>query len=704
MVAVVVAGLGLAVALVLLGTQVRAFVTDGIGGGDERIDLEPLATRSVVHARDGSVLSVLHAEENRVPVPLDRVPPHVVQAVLDAEDERFWEHGALDLRSITRALVTNVEEGGVLEGGSTITQQLVKTSLLDPEKSLSRKVEEAILAVRLESQMPKREILERYLNTVYFGNGAYGVQAAAERYFSTNVEQLTLAQAVMLAGLIRNPGRADPFVVPQAARERRAVVVDRMRLLGHVSPAEAEQVKAEALPAKPPDLPAQSSDYFSEKVKQELLADTRLGATAQDRFQAVFKGGLAIHTTLDPNYQRLAQEKVASILPDTDGRFNAAVVSVEPSTGAVRSLVGGADFDTVKFNLVTDGPGRQTGSSFKVFTLVAALENGFLPTDTISGSVPCPIPNPGGSPDPWPPENFEGQGGGMLSLTEATVNSVNCAYARLVKLVGPEKVVEAAKRMGITNELAPHLSITLGGQGVTPLQMASAFATLAADGERHEPYFVESVQDRSGRVVLEADRTPQRAISEQHARLVNQILTQVVARGTGRAASVPRWTPAGKTGTTDVHGDAWFVGYTPTLSTAVWMGNPEAVVPMLNVGGIRVAGGTYPARIWGAYMREVLKGQAPVAFPAPDGALPRAPKTLLLPGERPPVVPRRETVARPVTPAPARPVTPQPVVPVTPTPTIIIVQPPVVVDDGRQERTPRTARPPRPRDLATIPQ
>ncbi len=587
------------------------------------ISLEPLATRSVIYARDGSVLTVLHAEEDRQPIPLHQVPPHVVQAVLDAEDERFFEHGPLDLRAMLRAAVNNIDAGSITEGGSTISQQLVKTELLTAKKDVNRKIKEAVLAVQLEKQYSKHEILERYLNTVYFGNGAYGVQAAAETYYGVDVGQLTKGQAVLLAGLIRYPGGSDPFVNPEEARNRRALVTDRMQFLGHLTAEEAEQIKGEPLPTPRPPEPPKSSDYFAEKVKQELLAAEWLGATPQERYDAVFKGGLSIHTTLDANAQRAAENAVASLLPDDPRRFTAALVSVEPWTGAVRALVGGANFDQVKFNLVTDGDGRQTGSSFKTFTLIAALESGYLPVDLIDGGAPCPIANPQAVDPIWSPSNVEGQGAGVMTLSAATASSVNCAFARLIKLVGPEKVVDVARRMGITNPLGAHLSLTLGSETVTPLQMASAYGTLAADGVRRQPHFVERVQSRDGTEIFRHEDKPERVISEQHARVVNQVLTQVVQSGTGTAAALPGRQVAGKTGSTDDNADAWFVGFTPQLSTAAWMGAPEGRVSMYNVGVFpRVYGGTYPAMMWRAFMSVVHEGQPFQTFPAP-GPLPR---------------------------------------------------------------------------------
>ncbi|MGH9222810.1 MAG: transglycosylase domain-containing protein [Acidimicrobiales bacterium] len=711
LISVLVAGLGLAVAVLVLVPQVRDFFTAGVAGPDKQVDLAPLATRSVVYAKDGSVLTTFHAEENRVLFTLDKVPEHVVKAVLAAEDERFWDHGPIDFRSLARALVENIQSGDILQGGSTITQQLVKTALLTPDQDLNRKVQEAALAVRLERQMTKPEILERYLNTVYFGNGQYGLEAAGRLYFGHGVSELTMGEGILLASLIRNPVGGDPWVFPDEAFARRDLVIDRMLSLGNVSAEDAEQLKGEPLPTPPAERPAQGSDYFVEHVKQLLLADERLGATAQDRIRAVFKGGLHIHTTLDPGLQRTAEEKVAAIVPDTGGEFGAALVSIDPTTGAVRALVGGSGFDSVKFNLATDPPGRQTGSSFKTFTLAAALEAGYLPNDIISGVYPCRIDDPESEAKIWEPKNVEGGAGGVMTLTDATVSSVNCAYARLIKLVGPAKVVDVAKRMGVMEDLSPPLlSLTLGSKDVTPLSMASAYATLAADGERRAPVFVDRVEDSAGKVVFKNEPKPERAISVQNARTINSVLSQVVTRGTGGAAAIPGWANAqgGKTGSTDNNWNAWYVGYTKDLSTAVWMGSPRGgQKPMTNVGGVTVYGGTYPAMIWGAYMRTVEAGKTPARFPAPENLTARQPRTLLLANEAPADVRQNDSSqsnnsdqngggnqggqAGPTTSVNRA------------VPTTVFDPFGTVPDDDDTPRTTRTSRPPRPRDITTIP-
>jgi len=621
---VVVAGLGLAGATLLLAPQVRDFFTAGSAGASVKVNLRPLSERSVVYARDGSVLAVLADAEYREPVPLSRVPAHLVAAVIDTEDERFFDHGALDFRALTRAFFTNVSEGGVLEGGSTITQQLVKNAVLTPKKDVNRKIKEAALSFRLENQMTKRQILERYLNTVYFGNQAYGVQAAARRYFNLDVKQLSTGQSALLAGIIRNPVGYDPFAFPEAARARRRQVVERMLRLGDITEAEAASIDAEPLPAKS-TVPKAPDDYFAEYVKNSLLRDTRLGDTPQERYRAVFQGGLAIHTTLDPKLQALAKIDVAAKLPDTGGRYNAALVAVEPDTGAVRALVGGPQFQQSQFNLVTDGIGRQPGSSFKVFTLVAAFEQGYGPRDTINGSSPCPVSIPGQKP--YSPGNYEGSRGGTATLTTQTARSTNCAYIRLSQIVGLDKVAETAHRMGIPEgvPIDPIPSMPLGSKEVHPLDMASAYATLAADGIHHAPYFVERVQDADGKTLFAAKHDGERVISQQVTRMATQVLQEVVKRGTGTKARLVDRQVAGKTGTAENNSDAWFVGYTPQLATAVWMGNPRTNADRMVIRGTEVTGGSYPATIWGAFMKDALADQPSIDFPAPDPKeIPRA--------------------------------------------------------------------------------
>ena len=608
-----------AVSVAALGGAVRTLAGAAETAEPEKLELEPLSQRSVMLAADGSRLAVLYREENREVVPLAKVPQVVVDTVLAIEDESFYEHAGVNVRATLRALLANVDAGDVQQGGSTITQQLVKNALLNPEQDVERKVREAFLALRLEEQMTKEEILERYLNTVYFGNSAYGLQAAAELYFGMDVQQLGQAEAAFLAGLIRNPVGYDPFAEPEAAAERLQLVVDRLVAVGQIGEDEADQFRATPIPreARNVELLPERKDYFVEEVVRLLLADPRMGERESERYDAMFRGGLTIRTTLDRRLQGIAEEAVASTLPDTGGQFTAALVSVQPGTGAVRALVGGPGFEHVEYNIATQGVGQQPGSAFKPFVLATALEQGLSPRSTIDGRGPCRFPNPaaGGVYDA---ENFEGSAGGVLTLAQATHRSVNCAYVRLGLVTGLQEVAATAARMGITTPLDPVLSLPLGTKEVRPIDMAAAYATFAADGMHFPPYLVEEVLDEHGDALFGGTTPGARAISEASAHQATDVLQGVVNGGTATAARFPDGRPAaGKTGTTSDYSDAWFAGYVPQLATAVWMGSPEGNVPMGDVGGVRVTGGSYPARIWQAFMGPAMAGQPIVPFPPP---------------------------------------------------------------------------------------
>ena len=628
------AALGLVAGIALLSRPARAIAD---GGQSEKLpaalQLNELAQRSVVYDRNGGVLAVLHVDENRSPVPLDQVPPHVIQAILDVEDDGFYAHNGVNVRSILRAALTNVESGSIRQGGSTITQQLVKQSLLTPERDIGRKAKEAVLAVRLEQQMSKDQILERYLNTVYLGNTAYGLQAAAETYWGKNVQDLTVEEGAFLAGIIRNPVGYDPFRKDfperrELAQQRRDLALDRMVANGHLPPEDAARLKQVPVPESKEAPFKSSQDYFVEEVEQALLADERLGATQSERYNAIFRGGLRIETTLDPQMQQIAERQIAEKIPNSDGRYQAALVSVEPGTGAVRAMVAGKDYATAQFNLATGrgGSGRQPGSSFKPVVLAAALEKGIGPDDTIAGSEPCPVRIEGQIPPVYEPGNYEGSKGSYGPIRQATAKSLNCAYVRLGLALddSPYKsldtVATTARRLGIPipDDGEYGASISLGAKEATPLQMAAAYATFANDGVRHEPYFVERLLDRDGKEVLKGISEGKRVLDANIARTVTSVLREVVEGGTGTRARLRDRVVAGKTGTSQEWRDAWFVGYTPELSTAVWMGNPAEQDSMRNVGGIRVTGGSYPATVWGAYMTEAFKGTPAGRFAEPN--------------------------------------------------------------------------------------
>jgi len=606
---------GLAVATLAVAPQVGDFLSSAEVDPPE-VNLQPLAERSIAYADNGTVLATFHADENRQEVPLRRIPPTVRRTILAVEDEDFFQHNGVNLRATMRALFENVSSGGIAQGGSTITQQLVKLSLLSPRQDLNRKAREAILAIELEKQMSKREILERYLNQVYFGGGAYGVQAAAETYWGQNVDQLDWGQAALLASLIQNPVGYDPVREPDVARERRRVALDRIVELGYITQEEADFYDVAPLPEARIDVLPEPNDYFVEEVKQQLLDMEELGATPAERYNAVFRGGLRIQTTFSPEAQFLALSARNNVLPDTGGQFTAAMVAVTPQTGAVRAMVGGPGFDRYRYNLATQGQ-RQPGSSFKIFVLAAALEAGLVPDDIVDGTGPCSFPNPGGYPDPYVANNFADGGGSVGSLTSATTASSNCAFLRLGQFLGLENVVRTARRMGITTELDPrNLSLPIGSEEVHPIEMAGAAAVLSNGGVRHEPYLIESVTDRDGNVIYQHESPGRQVISQQSACLATQVLEANVQGGTGTAAQLPNMAAAGKTGTAQSFGDAWFVGYTPFLATAVWMGNPEARVPMTSVGGRSVTGGSYPAEMWRAFNEPAHRNLAYTAFPA----------------------------------------------------------------------------------------
>jgi penicillin-binding protein 1A len=571
------------------------------------LELRPLAERSIVYDKNGQELATLHAEENRSPVALEDVPDPVVDAVLTIEDADFYDHNGINLQATLRALVENVESGGIEQGGSTITMQVVKNLILTPEQDAERKSRELVLAVQLEQQMSKQEILETYLNTVYLGHGAYGVQAAAEIYWQKSVGELGWAEAALIAALIRNPVGYDPVAFPETAKDRREIVLDELVAAEKITEEEARQFDSVPLPTDTQPVLPPPEDYFVEQVKEQLLRDTRLGETYQERENAVFRGGLQIYTTLDPVAQQQAEAAIASTIPNQPP-FTAALIGVEPSSGAVRAMVGGPGFETYQYNITTQYPGRQTGSSFKTFVLLTALEAGYVPTDRIAGGGD--FPNPGGEVDPY---NIKGSGGTLNSVTLASSNG---AYVRLGQIVGLENVVETARRMGVTVPLDPGIiSMPLGVFDVPPIEMAGAYASLANLGVRHTPYFVERIEDTDGELVLANTPNPVRSVSRQSACLATQILEANTTGGTGRSAHIGAQPVAGKTGTTEDNGDAWFVGYSPYLTTAVWMGDPAARTPMDNVGGITVQGGTYPARIFSAFMGPYHEGKQVIEFP-----------------------------------------------------------------------------------------
>ena len=536
-------------------------------------DIRPPAS-SLVYDSDGNEIATIHAAENRMPVKLDQVPQNLQDAFVAVEDNRFYDHIGVDPRGIARAIWANLRGRTVSEGGSTITQQLAKNAYLTQDRTLKRKIQEVFLALRLEHQYTKSEILELYLNQIYFGQGAYGVQAAARTYFGKDVEDLTLNECAMLAGIPKSPNYYSPLNNLQAAQERKATVLDQMVKYGYLDSATAEKTKQEKPDLVKPD-PAKDdkgeASYFVDYVTQKLI--DKYGA------DAVYKDGLQVYTTIDMDMQRAA-EKAMKGLPngkkDANGvvQPQGALVALDPHTGYVKAMVGGRGTD--QFNRATMAE-RQPGSAFKPFVFAAALENKFSPSTVINDS-PIKIGD-------WEPQN------------------------KIAQKLGIEKVLYYAQEMGISTLVmdGPHndknLASALGGltKGVTPLELTSAYGTFANKGVHVDPVVIVKVLDRNGKVIDEANPEQHNVISESSAADLTSMLQDVIRAGTGRRASIGR-PAAGKTGTTSDYHDAWFVGYTPDLVASVWIGNDDNT----SLGGIY--GGTVPATIWKNFMTEALKG------------------------------------------------------------------------------------------------
>ena len=583
-----------------------------------RFEMKPLEAvpkhipeQSFVYDADGNQLAVLRTEF-REPVALDTLPKHLIDAVLAAEDRRFRKHPGVDPRGILRAAAANAAAGEVVQGGSTITQQLVEAryDLGAPPASAPGKTREALLALRLEQEMSKDEILEDYLNAVYFGNGAYGIEAAAWTYWRIGAKDLDLNQAAVLAGIIRSPEALDPADNPQAARDRRDRVLDAMVEEGWLPPDDAEIVREQPVTAmQAPAQPATMEPHWVNFVVRSLLQDPAFGDSEEARARRVYGGGLRIHTTLDPSLQVVARE-AADVFAD-EAAPEVALVAVEPLTGRILAAVGGRDFEASQFDLATQGR-RQPGSTFKTFVLTAAIAQGMSPDDVVDGSQGT-IDTVNG---PWRLRNANGVSYPRLSLREATVGSVNTAFARLGQELGIERVAGTAKAMGVTSPVNDDPPVAIGALdiGVTPLDMASAYATLAAGGDHVPAHGIDRVETSDGEVVWRPPNAARRVLAPDIAYVVTDILQDVVVRGTGRRAQVPGRPVAGKTGTTDDNADAWFVGYTPQLSVAVWVGHPDSRERARDARGRLIQGGTVPAQVFSAFVTSALDGEPVLPF------------------------------------------------------------------------------------------
>jgi penicillin-binding protein 1A len=550
---------------------------------------------TMLYAADGSKLGRVASPVAHVEVPIERVPKKLQLATVAIEDERFYEHGAIDVEGIFRATVKNLEAGEAVEGGSTITQQLVRNLCIrKPERTLERKVIEVKLAYEYDKRHSRRDILGSYLNVASYGtvdgSTAVGVGAASLFYFSKPVWELSLAQAALLAGLPQAPSQYNPMLNPQAARARRDAVLRKMAKLGFASPERARAAERTGLGL---NLSAgyfeHREPYFFDYVENRLI--TEYGA------EKVRRGGLEVHTTIEPELQRVGLEAMRSALPySTDP--SSALVSIDPRNGRVRAMVSSSSYDATKFNLAAQGR-RQPGSTFKTFVLTSAIKQGIDPYSTYYTSKPLVLDLPRWGH--WEVHTADLGYQGTVNLQQATVSSDNTVFAQLDLDVGPGDVARTAKSMGITTELDGIPAEGIGGLrlGVTPLELADAYATLAAGGVHHDPVAVERVVFPDGRVERPERPQPLRVLSPAVAWEVTRLLRDNITEGTGTAAYTGCTGQAGKTGTTDEYTDAWFAGYQPNLATAVWVGYPESNdISMTSVHGTTVFGGTFPAEIW----------------------------------------------------------------------------------------------------------
>jgi penicillin-binding protein 1A len=577
--------------------------------------------RQVPHEVDGhiyandnhTILATLRGSESRILVDTNQISPIMQQAIVAIEDKRFYEHNGVDLRGIARAVWADVAHKSVVQGGSTITQQFVKNSCVTTARTISRKLKEAALAWQLEQHWSKLRILTAYLNTIYFGNGAYGIQRAAQTYFNSTAARLTLAQGALLAGIPADPSRFDPVTNPKAARARRLEVLQAMLAQGDITKRDLQRAAREPLPrAEDVRLPGIEgpAPYFVNYVKQQLIE--RYGT------RRVFGGGLNVQTTIDLRLQKLARHAIQSVLKEPNGP-SAALVAVRPRTGEILAMYGGDNFRQSQFNLAVQGE-RQPGSSFKPFVLATALKEGISPATTFpSRPVSIFIGD-----KYWPVRNYENDYIGSGDLVTATAVSDNSIFAQLTRLVGPGNVAKTAHQVGITRHLNPYFAIGLGADAVSPLEMARAFSTFADNGLRvdgavfgNRPRAVARISNATGKLMDDNRPVYRAALTRDQDALLTSILEGVIRSGTGTRAALPDRVVAGKTGTTENYGDAWFVGYTPQLATAVWVGYPNKLKPMLTeYHGQAVAGGTFPAEIWRAFTQLALAGTRPESFPS----------------------------------------------------------------------------------------
>lgn len=563
---------------------------------------------------NGNSIYTTLSEERRIPVTLDKIPKHTQKAFIAIEDNRFYEHGGIDYRGTLRALVSTIS-GGEVQGGSTITQQLAKNAFLTQERTITRKIKEAFIAKELENKYTKDEILTMYLNQIYFGQGAYGIESAALYYFGKHVQDLDIAESATLAAIPKSPNYFNPFENPQESKKRQELVIDQMVKYGFISEADGKTAKAEKLALmtshkKSSDPRSYFFDMISQKVIDELGAD------------ALYKGGLKIYTTLDLDMQKAAEDSLGH-LPDyytDDGKLTqpqVALVAIDPHTGYVKAMIGGRGED--KFNRATLAV-RQPGSSFKPFVYLTAMQNGFTPASVIEDKEEEFSPG-------WTPQNSDLKWHGKVSLRTALTKSLNVPTIKLARDVGVDKIIANAEKMGISTLVDSgsysdaNLAMALGGlsKGVSPIEMAAAYAVLANNGTYHEPIALLKVVDREGKVLYEAEPESKKVIDEAAAYMTVNMMEDVFTSGTAGGMGIGR-PAAGKTGTTDTFIDAWFVGFTPDLSTAVWVGDDN------NTPMNYMYGSGAPLSIWHDFMVKALATTPKSSFINPGVNVPAEPQ------------------------------------------------------------------------------
>jgi penicillin-binding protein 1A len=582
-----------------------------------------LGENSFVTATDGSLLGAIPSVRNRQPISLRQISKWLPAATVAIEDRRFWHHGALDYRAIARAALADLKAGRTVEGASTLTMQLARNLYIGSDQhSFRRKLTEACLATKLSERMTRRQILAMYLNVVFYGNHAFGAEAASQTYFSRHARELTLPQAALLAGLVQAPSTYDPLSDADAARLRRGEVLRAMLKNHQITRAQYVWAVHSPLGLRPGNLyKTHRQPYFFSYVERQLV----------DRYgvRVVAAGGLHVRTTIDPKLERLALDSMWNILRSKRDPAS-ALVAIDPRNGKVRAMaVYVPSGQRLQFNLATQGH-RQAGSAFKPMTLAAALERGLSLNDYYSGPPQLTINDRrclNGINTPWDVHNYADESAGTMSLLDATVHSVNTIYAQVVSKVGPDAVVRMAHRLGITSPLKAVCSITLGTQAVSPLEMTSAYATFAAHGVRHDPTALEHVVGPSGKWLPSPASPGKQAVSSQVADTVSYALYNVIQRGTGTAANIGR-PAAGKTGTAENYVDGWFCGYVPQLAACVWIGYPHREVPLLGIEGVpEVFGGSLPAEIWQRFMSQALQGVPVPSVPSQFGSQPVYPST-----------------------------------------------------------------------------